>query len=78
MFLVVRPADTLFLPPSIVPKWRGLRGLVVHARGQQDRLATVVEHTHVPLLHSDLRPQIANVNSIERGAKNSLVSKAFS
>ena len=27
MFLVVRPPDTLFLPPSIVPKWRGLRGL---------------------------------------------------
>ena len=50
---------------------------LVHARRQQDRLAAVVEHAHVPLLHSDLRPQIANVNSIERGAKNSLVSKAF-
>ena len=32
MFLVVHPPDTLFLPPSIVPKWHGLRGL---ARGQQ-------------------------------------------
>ena len=29
MFLVVRPPDTLFLPPSTVPKWRGLRGLEV-------------------------------------------------
>ena len=27
VFLVVRTPDTLFLPPSIVPKWRGLRGL---------------------------------------------------
>ena len=25
--MVVRPPDTLFLPPSTVPKWRGLRGL---------------------------------------------------
>ena len=29
MSLVVRPPDALFLPPSIVPKWRGLRGLEV-------------------------------------------------
>ena len=28
MFLVVRPPEKLLLPPSIVPKWRGLRGLV--------------------------------------------------
>ena len=27
VFLVVRPPVTLFLPPSIVPKWHGLRGL---------------------------------------------------
>ena len=33
MFLVVRPPDTLFLPPSIVPKWRGLRGLEVRRGG---------------------------------------------
>ena len=33
MFLVVRPPDTLFLPPSIVPKWRGLRGLAEQDAG---------------------------------------------
>ena len=32
MFLVVRPPGTLFLPPSIVTKWRGLRGLDARRR----------------------------------------------
>ena len=39
MFLVVRPPGALFLPPSILSKWRGLRGLEVRrARASAPRV----------------------------------------
>ena len=42
MSLVVRPPDTLILPPLIVPKWRGLRGLEEHAHAHDLRHEEVV------------------------------------
>ena len=57
MFLVVRPPDTLFLPPSIVPKWRGLRGLDALLLAERGRRLRVALRGDVRLQPRDLLPQ---------------------
>ena len=57
MSLVVRQPDTLFLPPSIVPKWRGLRGLVEHLRLAVQALLPVGRGELVHAL-AGLRPRL--------------------
>ena len=41
VFEVARPRDTLFLPPPMVSKWRGLRGLVEQEVALRSREAPV-------------------------------------
>ena len=52
MFLVVRPPDTVFLPPLIPSKWRGLRGLAVLLARRVDHHLRLLRQLHLGL---DLR-----------------------
>ena len=79
MSLVVRPPDALFLPPSIVPKWRGLRGLVIpHLRRQlreDPRLVVraVLRELELVVLHDRLHHALANLE--KHGERASVTRK---